>query len=98
MDWMLAQRRGAFCWTPPGCRPWQWWHILTLPCALLVFVRLAWSIEQWRRRRASPVAVASESETADADFSIGPLLLEGEPVESMVEGFQNREGAETKVG
>ena len=80
LAWMLSQLRGDFCWTPPDCRPWEWWHILTLPCALLVFMRLTWFIEQWRRHGVSPVAIASESETADADFSIGPLLAECEAV------------------
>jgi len=50
LQWMLAQRRGAPCWTPPGHDVWQWWHELTIPAAVVVFVRLAWFIEQWRRR------------------------------------------------
>jgi predicted peptidase len=36
-EWLLAQRRGAWaCWTPPPMRPWQWWHILTVPVIFLV--------------------------------------------------------------
>lgn len=77
MAWMLEQRRGAPSWTPPNCRPWQWWHILILPCALLVYVRLSWSIEQ-RRRRVAAATVATESEATDTDFSIGPILAECE--------------------
>ena len=92
MDWMLTQRRGSpSCWTPPGYSTWQWWHILTLPCALLVFLRLAWCIEQRRRWRK-----ALEPETTESDFSIGPLLPGYEP--EIVEGFENREGTETTAG
>lgn len=98
MEWMLAQRRGALCWTPPGCDPWQWWHILTLPGALLVFVRLTWCIEQRRRRKPSRVAVASETETTDADFCIGPLVPGGETTASIVEGLEGPEGVGTKIG
>ncbi len=50
VEWILAQRRGAVCWTPPGHDPWQWWHILTLPTAFLLFLRLAWCVEQRRRK------------------------------------------------
>jgi poly(3-hydroxybutyrate) depolymerase len=50
LDWILVQRRSPFCWTPPGHDLWQWWHVLTLPTAILVFLRLAWCIEQRRRR------------------------------------------------
>ena len=52
IEWILAQRRGGPCWWPPGHDVWQWWHVLTIPAAVVVFVRLAWSLEQWRRRRA----------------------------------------------
>jgi len=51
--WMLAQRRGTRCWTPPGCGLWKWWHILTVPCVFLVLVRLGWYFEQRRRSRNS---------------------------------------------
>ncbi len=51
MEWILAQRRGAFCWTPPGHEPWQCWHILAIPVVFVIFVRLAWWREQRRRRR-----------------------------------------------
>jgi len=51
IEWILAQRRGGPCWWPPGHDAWQWWHILTIPAAVVAFVRLAWSVEQWRRRR-----------------------------------------------
>lgn len=93
MEWVLAQRRGEPCWTPPTCRSWLWWHILTLPCALLVFMRLTWCIEQWRRRRKTSSVMVSESETADADFFVGSSLAEGDPAESVVEGFENCECA-----
>jgi predicted peptidase len=54
MGWMLAQRRGAAIgWTPPGVRPWKWWHILTLPCLFLAVLRLGWHFEQRRRGRAA---------------------------------------------
>ncbi|MEN6406581.1 MAG: PHB depolymerase family esterase [Thermoguttaceae bacterium] len=56
ISWMLEQRRGALCWIPPGCHFWQWWHLLTLPCAVLLFTRLAWHLEQ-RRRKASSATV-----------------------------------------
>ncbi len=49
LEWILAQRRGAPCWTPPGREPWQWWHILTIPAAIVIFVRSAWALEQRRR-------------------------------------------------
>ena len=49
MAWMLEQRRGAVCWTPPGYPPWKWWHILLLPCAALGSVRLVWHFRQKRR-------------------------------------------------
>ncbi len=50
-DWMLAQRRGAqFCWTPPGHRAWQWWHVFGVPGAFLAIVGLGWYSEQRRRR------------------------------------------------
>lgn len=82
LAWMLAQRRGAPCWTPPGYRPWQWWHILTLPCGLLVFVRLAWYVEQRRRRRVMPIADSSELETSDDDFEVDSFLPEYGPMDT----------------
>lgn len=49
LDWMLAQKRGAWvCWTPPGCRTWSWWHILAVPFG---FVAVAWMGFHLRRRR-----------------------------------------------
>jgi hypothetical protein len=51
LEWILAQRRGAFCWTPPGHDTWQWWHVLTISAAIVVLARLAWSVEQRRRTR-----------------------------------------------
>ena len=48
MDWMLEQRRGSICWTPPGCQPWKWWHLGAVPCAFIVLVWLEW---YWVRRR-----------------------------------------------
>lgn len=100
MDWMLAQRRGVSCWwLPPGCIPWKWWHILTLPCAFLVFLRLGWLIEQRRRRRRSlRAANPLESGINEADFCIGPLLPGCEPVESKVEGVENCQGTGTTAG
>lgn len=74
MTWMQAQRRGDWYWTPIGCRPWQWWHILAIPCAFLVFVRVTWYIEQ-RRRRHKASSVAPEAEKVGADFAVDPLLL-----------------------
>ena len=50
LAWLLAQRRGWVQWTPPPCRPWKWWHILTIPCLFLVTVRLAW---WWRQQTDS---------------------------------------------
>jgi poly(3-hydroxybutyrate) depolymerase len=82
MDWMLAQRRGAPCWTPPGSRLWQWWHVLTLPAALLVFVRLAWAIEQRRRQRAAIAAAVPRTGMADDDFSFGPFSTESQVEDS----------------
>jgi len=47
MDWMLAQRRGAWiCWTPPGHKPWKWWHVFGVPSAFLAIVLLAWFSER----------------------------------------------------
>ncbi len=87
LGWMLAQRRGAsICWTPPGCDPWKWWHILILPCALLVIVRVAGYIDQ-RRQRTSPIADHSEAEENETDFCIGPIL----PECGKVEGFENQQ-------
>lgn len=52
VDWMLAQRRGAWvCWTPPGCKPWKWWHILTVPSVFGAVVCFAWFVERKRRNR-----------------------------------------------
>jgi len=49
LDWMLAQKRGAWvCWTPPGCRTWSWWHILAVPCGFAAVVWLGFFL---RRRR-----------------------------------------------
>ena len=54
LDWMLAQRRGAWvCWTPPGCRTWSWWHILTVPFG---FAAVAWLGLHLRRRRLDKLA------------------------------------------
>lgn len=46
IDWLLSQKRGGSCWTPPGCPPWRWWHVLTVPCLFLACVRLAWHFKQ----------------------------------------------------
>jgi predicted peptidase len=52
MAWMLAQDRGSWvCWTPPGCRLWKWWHILTVPCIFLTVVWLGCCFERRRRER-----------------------------------------------
>lgn len=89
MAWLLEQRRGGPYWRLPGQEPWQWWHIVTLPCILLVFVRLAWSVEQWRRRRETRrVAVLLESD-AEADFCLGEGLRECESIQSIVEDGKN---------
>ncbi|MCE5302775.1 MAG: dienelactone hydrolase family protein [Planctomycetaceae bacterium] len=78
MPWLLEQRRDAsVCWTPPGCRPWRWWHLLILPCAVLIFVRCAWHFKQ-HRHKASPAAMPPEHETAEMDFFIGPASPECE--------------------
>ncbi len=51
VQWMLSQRRGAYvCWTPPGCNPWRWWHIVAVPVLFLGIVRLTWFIKQKRRQ------------------------------------------------
>ena len=49
LEWILAQRRGALCWIPPGHDVWQWWHVLTIPAAFLALLRAAWCVEQRRR-------------------------------------------------
>lgn len=90
MTWLLEQRRGGPYWRLPGQEPWQWWHIVTLPCILLVFVRLAWSVEQWRRRRNQRRAALAELEAAEADFCLDNSLFENEPAES----FEDRENPE----
>ena len=52
MAWMLAQSRGDLvCWTPPACRLWKWWHILTVPCIFLIVLWLGWCFERRRRQR-----------------------------------------------
>lgn len=52
IDWMLAQRRGAWvCWTPPGHQPWKWWHILIVPGVFAAIVYFAWYVERNRRNR-----------------------------------------------
>lgn len=80
LAWMLAQHRGALCWIPPGYHLWQWWHILTLPCALLLLIRLAWYVEQRRRHKVIPNAGQSELEITDDDFVIGPIQSEYDPL------------------
>jgi hypothetical protein len=62
MAWMLEQRRGAWiCWTPPGCRPWRWWHVLGVPGAFTLLVAAGWYSERRRRQRGRrPVANLSE--------------------------------------
>jgi len=52
VTWMTAQRRNAWiCLTPPGHRPWQWWHILTVPSVFAGLVGVAWMSERKRRQR-----------------------------------------------
>jgi predicted peptidase len=80
VDWMLAQHREAPCWTPPGCHSWQWWHILTLPCALLLLIRVTWFVEQRRRNNVIPNVSQSELEPTDDDFAIGPIQSEYNPL------------------
>lgn len=49
LDWLLAQKRGAWvCWTPPGYRTWSWWHILVIPCG---YAGIVWLGFFCRRRR-----------------------------------------------
>jgi poly(3-hydroxybutyrate) depolymerase len=72
IEWMLAQRRGALCWTPPNHAVWQWWQILVLPCGFLVFFRVGWHLEQRRRR----IQHSSTLETSDDDFVIGSISHE----------------------
>jgi predicted peptidase len=64
MTWMLDQRRGTWiCWTPPGCKPWKWWHVFGVPGAFLALVAIGWCSERnRRRRRRAQVAVLAESE------------------------------------
>ncbi len=66
LDWILAQRRGGPCWIPPGHDAWQWWHVLTIPATIVVFVRLAWSLEQWRRRRQGRQAEQNAERTSQS--------------------------------
>lgn len=55
VGWMMAQRRGErICWTPPGCRPWRWWHVSTVPLAFAAVVWLGWRSDQKRRKRQQP--------------------------------------------
>lgn len=52
LQWMLVQRRGTWInWTPPGSRPWRWWHLLAVPTAIGALVWLGWLSERKRRRR-----------------------------------------------
>lgn len=90
MAWLLEQHRGGPYWTPPGYDTWRWWHIVTLPCLLLVFVRLVWSVEQECRRRKAIRAALAELEAAEADFCLDDSLSENEPVES----FEDAENPE----
>jgi predicted peptidase len=53
MEWMLAQRRGSTCWPPPGCKPWAWWSILTVPAAFAAVVLIGRRSELRRRTRRS---------------------------------------------
>jgi poly(3-hydroxybutyrate) depolymerase len=87
LDWILAQRRGPLCWTPPGREPWQWWHVLTMPATFLAILRLAWWMEQRRRRSTSRTSEANQT-----GLCPGPLPLGREPSESKVEEVKNREG------
>lgn len=70
MAWLLEQHRSGPYWRLPGQDLWQWWHILSLPCTFLVFLRLTWSLEQWRRRREIRRAALAELEAAEADFTL----------------------------
>ncbi len=69
LEWILAQRKGRFCWTPPGHDAWQWWHILIIPAAFVVFVRFAWSLERrrrwWRLRVGRSRSTAATSHQGD---------------------------------
>jgi predicted peptidase len=50
--WLLCQRRGAWIqWTPPGHRPWKWWHVFGVPLAFIAIVGLGWHSERRRRRK-----------------------------------------------
>jgi hypothetical protein len=51
MEWMLAQRRGSISWPPPGCKPWAWWPILTVPVAFAAVVLMGRRSELKRRTR-----------------------------------------------
>lgn len=61
MDWMLLQRRGGVCWTPPDCQPWEWRHILTVPCLFLVCVRLGWYFKRRSVKRNVEVKLPNPS-------------------------------------
>jgi len=68
MGWMLAQRRGAWiCWTPPGCRPWRWWHVLTVPTVFGALVWWGWRSERNRRCRLLLAASCTESASENGD-------------------------------
>jgi predicted peptidase len=62
MDWMLAQRRNSVCLTPPNHPIRQWWHLIPLPCFFLMSTRLAWYLEQRRRRRLATQALETTEE------------------------------------
>jgi pimeloyl-ACP methyl ester carboxylesterase len=69
MGWMLDQHRGAWlCWTPPGSRPWRWWHVLGVPVAFLALLGAGWYSERRRRRqRRARTAATPELEPVHSD-------------------------------
>lgn len=78
MEWMLAQRRGSPCWTPPGFHPWKWRTVLAMPAAILSFTWLMWLRDKKKRRRQ----VSHVRASAEADFLVNTELVRCEPSEA----------------
>ncbi|MCE5301649.1 MAG: hypothetical protein LLF97_00910 [Planctomycetaceae bacterium] len=78
--WTMAAGTASLCFgmlDASRCRPWQWWHLLVLPCAVLIFMRWTWHLEQ-RRCKTSADTPPPEHETAEMNFFVAPVPSECE--------------------
>jgi hypothetical protein len=79
LEWLFAQRRGAWtCWVPPGAKPWQWRHILTIPFVYAVIMGFAWHIERSMRIRRSTQNIAQTSAFGFPSNKMPPGKMKGQ--------------------